>query len=264
MSNRPRPRRCPLARTHRRRPDPARRQARSPKPGMRLVPIRWARSRIVGGRNGMAASATTSAGSGVAMPGMLGAFASRICRQLRSLRAGSGKGSGVQHQLCHMPRWLHPERPTSATRKTQRRQWRRQSRWRHLRISVPTMGWRAKSDVPAVTAVRPAADQELPAYDSRSPGRADASRRRRISPHTARATIMPTAKTTRRAGSTGRSCHRHDEILSICAAMCSRFVGNTLRCVGRPSTPMRTFSGSIREWGQSKMVGMLIKNALHA
>ncbi len=175
--------------------------------------------------------------------GMMGALRQPDLRQLRSLRR-IRQGAGVQHQLRHLPRRLHPERPGQLRAQTQRGQRRGQSRRRRRELQRE-LRRRGRIRRPGRRGGPPAADQELPADPRHLPGRADAARRATSSAAPSGATTTPTARTTRRAGSTGRSASGMTRSFDS-PATCSRFAGRTRCCVGKPSTPTRTSSGSIR------------------
>ena len=79
--------------------------------------------------------------------GCWAAFASRICRQLRSVRRVR-QGSGVQHQLRHLPRRLHAERPRQLLSGNTTTPMARTIATAPTRISAPTTAWRAKPTTP--------------------------------------------------------------------------------------------------------------------
>ena len=84
--------------------------------------------------------------------GMVGRFASRICGS-SDLYHGIGEGAGVQHQLRHLPRRFHAERPGQLRAETQRGQRRGQSGRTEENYSA-NYGVEGESDDPAVEAVR--------------------------------------------------------------------------------------------------------------
>ena len=175
--------------------------------------------------------------------GMLGAFASRIAGS-SDLYARSGKGPecSINFVTCHDGFTLNDlvsyERKHNEANGEDNRDGADENYSANYGVEGETDARRRRSGPPA-------ADQELPAYPCRSPEACPCFSA--VTNFAARsgATTTPTARTTRRAGSTGRSATGMTRSIDL-PAMCSRFVGITLRCVGKPSTPMRTSSGSIR------------------
>ena len=122
-----------------------------------------------------------------------------------------------QHQLHHLPRRLHAERPRLLQRQAQRGQRRGQPRRHRRQPELELRRRRADRRSGDRGAARPA-DQELRRDPDALAGRADARGRRRVPPHAAAATTTPTARTTRSAGSTGRCRSR----TPTCSASSSR------------------------------------------
>ena len=100
--------------------------------------------------------------------GMVGGLRQPDLRELRSLRQVR-QGAGVQRQLRHVPRRLHPERPRQLRAEAQRGQRRGQSR-RRRRQSQRELRGRGRIRPPRRRSAPPAADQELPAHPRLSRG----------------------------------------------------------------------------------------------
>ena len=174
--------------------------------------------------------------------GMVGRFASRICGS-SDLYHGSGKGPecSINFVTCHDGFTLndlvsyarkHNEANGEDNRDGARRELQRELR---RRGGVRRPGRRSGA---------PAADQELPADPRHRPGRADAPRRGRVPPQPAgqQQRLLPGQR-----DELGRLVARSSGMTrsSGLLAACSRFAGRTPSCVGKPSTPTRTSSGSI-------------------
>ena len=86
--------------------------------------------------------------------------------------------------------------------------------------------------------------EELPRHAPAVPGHADAPRRATRCAARSGATTTPGARTTRRAGTTGR-CWSGTPTSTASPGTCSRFVVPTPYCGRGPSTATRTSSGSI-------------------
>jgi hypothetical protein len=152
------------------------------------------------GPNGTAATATTCGASGGATRTWSACWPRGWPDRATSTRPAAGALS--QHQLHHLARRLHAQRPGFLQREAQRGQRRRQSRRRQQQLQLqlrrrgphPPHGRR---DGP------PAANQEPDGLAAAEPGRADGVGGRRVPPHRRPATTTPTARTTRSPGSTG-------------------------------------------------------------
>ena len=150
----------------------------------RAVPGRQLRRRRAG-RSGTAGSATTSAASSAASRARSARLADRLARQPRPLRPQAARGR-AEHQLRHLPRRLHAQRPrllqpASTTRRTARttatapndnRSW-------NCGVEGPT-------DDPAIEALRNRQVKNFLAVDAAVARRADAPDGRRGAAHAAR------------------------------------------------------------------------------
>ncbi len=134
-------------------------------------------------------------------PSMTGPLATRLAGS-SDLYQASGRRPVPQHQLHHLPRRLHAQRPGLLQREAQRGQRRGQPRRRRQQLQLQLR--RRRAHAPRGRRNRPpAADQEHARHAHAEPGRADAPFRRRVPPHAARATTTPTARTTKSPGSIG-------------------------------------------------------------
>ena len=181
------------------------------------------------GRNGTAATATTCAGSGAAMQECWALSPAELPGA--PISSQSRQGAGVQHQLRHLARWLHAERSRELQRKHNEANGEDNRDGADKNHSA-NYGVEGETDDPAVEAIRQRQIKNflLTLADLRA---CRCSRPATNSAARSGATTTPTARTTRRAGSTGRSAIAMTKFFDL-PALCSHFVGTTLRCVGKP------------------------------
>ena len=109
-----------------------------------------------------------------------------------------------QHQLHHLPRRLHAQRPRLLQRQAQRGQRRGQPRRHRRQPELELRRRRATTDDPAIEALRGRQIKNFAAILLLSQGVPMFVTGDEVAPHAAAATTTPTARTTRSAGSTGR------------------------------------------------------------
>ena len=134
-------------------------------------------------------------------PATLAEFASPDHRLRRPL-PGRRPPAVPQHQLRHLPRRVHAQRPGLLQRQAQRGQRRGEPRRREPQPVLELRRRGADRRPGRARAARPAAAQ-LPRHAAALPGRADDRRTATSWAAPSAATTTPTARTTRSPGSTG-------------------------------------------------------------
>ena len=174
-------------------------------------------------------------------PGIIGAVATRIAGS-EDLFGPAGRAAEQQHQLHHLPRRLHPERPGQLQRQAQRGQ--RRAEPRRLRRQ-PQLELRRRGPDRRPGDRGPA----VPAGQERRPRSSWSARARRCcsaatsSAARSSATTTPTARTTRSAGSTGPSPTSTPDMVRFFSAMIAACGSGTPSSVTTTSTPARPTTG---------------------
>ena len=143
-----------------------------------------------------------AAASGAAIRDMIGPLATRLAGS-SDLYQAERPAAVSQHQLHHLARRLHAQRPGQLQRQAQRGQRRGQPRRRQQQLTATTTASKGRRAARRRIGP-PAADQEHAGHAAAEPGRADDAGRATSAAARSAATTTPTARTTTSPGSIGR------------------------------------------------------------